>query len=927
MKTKKKSNKPKLRSIKKKNRKLKKHKKTKRKQKKQDIKIKDTHSVGPFIGLTLLGETGNEIISELSSQKPVLKYKKSTKRSKLIRKKSGNLGNLVIPDSEFTGTGVEYKHTCDHHEIYQNDLQKFNLKLLAIELDEFFNIPEIGDIPGWWFPSGVPGNTEDYHYDNIVLSNSENSPFNPHINSYDPETFILEDAPDILDISTQHRGEFYFHIVIATLHEHGILHPKEYEKITHIIGPNYQNDMVYIHDHLDTDGDGISDKDEGAYSRHPHDTDGDGTQYYPSPDWLDNDDNIGVVRQPDDHLHDFLLNIHHQHGGGGDHDVLSPDQAHHMINGYTSQIADNIYYIQDVINRAVGRQKFLCLYKPGYYMDFHTTMASVISSTLNIHNLSEWNPFYSQEITDDHHPQPDTPDVYVKNTEVMNLLKIPEEWRHYYFTVDGESIEGDYLQGEWFFDENESHDQSNNRDREYHGKQREIIDKLTQSLHDDNHKILILSNKSQNSIIDKIHSLTGIEKHDIHIIVKPKSPDIVHFFKDEFKNNLEEYSVHTHNGLDHANHLEFYGTEHNSNVIMENMETERPIGHTQFNEIGYTIALATLYDNSEDTNYEIVRGISYGHFLITIAREGDGDDPDLPYKLRVQFNEGVLKKDDYLCNQDYIKERIRGILHIMTRYLHLYILKLLASHIGQGNDDQAYRDCLRIADNTNNMMAPGMPGAGESISHVINSKGKPCSDIEIINCPGKHALIGHEQETLLWRGPPGDLDGAGGITAGWGGCDLTCFDDLMEHDIQVFVHEFAHYIHAVFVYNFENQADSHPIIIDVKNKIAAAYNHFMSHIGDWNLPGDYKSGGASMGKYAKENKLEFFAVTTTAWFHDGSIEGINSFGSLGNIERFRTIETSPGNYYDLLTQLYGPSLNMKEELQSMNINVDHWSFR
>ena len=59
---------------------------------------------------------------------------------------------------------------------------------------------------------------------------------------------------------------------------------------------------------------------------------------------------------------------------------------------------------------------------------------------------------------------------------------------------------------------------------------------------DDNHKILIISEKSQNSIVDKIHTLTRVEKHDIHIILKPKTLNIVHLLKDEFKDNIEEYS-------------------------------------------------------------------------------------------------------------------------------------------------------------------------------------------------------------------------------------------------------------------------------------------------------------------------------------------------------------------------------------------------
>ena len=194
MKTKKRSKKPKL----------KKYKRTKRKQKEV---IQPFNS---FIGLTLLGETGKEIITELSSQKPVLKYKKSKKRDKLTRKRSGNLGNLVIPDSEFIGTGVEYKHTCDHQEIYQNDLQKFNLKLLAIEIDEFFNIVDTGNTPGWWFPGGVPADTSEYHIDrrNILfndntIDNSETKLWNPSISFSDPESFILGDAPSILDLDKQ----------------------------------------------------------------------------------------------------------------------------------------------------------------------------------------------------------------------------------------------------------------------------------------------------------------------------------------------------------------------------------------------------------------------------------------------------------------------------------------------------------------------------------------------------------------------------------------------------------------------------------------------------------------------------------------------------------------------------------------------------
>ena len=93
------------------------------------------------------------------------------------------------------------------------------------------------------------------------------------------------------------------------------------------------------------------------------------------------------------------------------------------------------------------------------------------------------------------------------------------------------------------------------------------------------------------------------------------------------------------------------------------MEIGKQSSDSQLNEIGYTIALATLYTES-DQHPIIVRGISYGHMLITIAREGDGDDPDLPFKLRAQFGESVLKKDDFLCNQDYIKERLQAIVHI-----------------------------------------------------------------------------------------------------------------------------------------------------------------------------------------------------------------------------------------------------------------------
>lgn len=907
MKTQKKSSKYKLRSIKKNNRKLKKHKKTKKKQ-------KENNSIDSFIGLTLLGETGREIITELSSQKPVLKYKKSIKRDKLIRKRSGN---LVIPNSEFMGTGVEYKDTCDHQEIYQNDLQKFNLKLLAIEIDEFFNIRDVGNIPGWWFPIGVPADTREYNIDNIDESTSEYNVFDPHINSFDPESFLGIDSNAILGIHQDQDNSMNFHIIIATLHESGVLHPKEYEKITHLIGANYQHDMNYIYDHLDTDGDGISDKDEGAYNNHLKDTDGDGT-----PDWLDNDYHpqpfAGVLSHQNENLYHLLKDIHHHGGGdhpqqgGGGHDLISPDQANHIINGYNSQLMDNIHLIQDVIFRAVGRQKFLCLYKPGYYSEFHSTMAHVISSTLNIHELL-WDPLYNQRLSDNHHPQPDSPDIFVENPEIINVLSLPEEWKHYFFTVDGESIEHHYLQGEWFFDESESHDHANNhRQKEYHGKKRDIIDKLTESLHNDNHKILILSDKSQNSIVDKIHTLTEVEKHDIHIIVKPKAHDIVQFFKDEFKNNLAEYSFHNHDGLDHVNHLEFYGTEHSTLVIKQNMETERPIGHSQFNEIGYTIALATLYDNSEDTNSEIARGISYGHVLVTIAREGDGPDPDLPYKLRVQFSENVLKKDDYLCNQDYIKERLRGILHIMTRYLPLSMLKLLASHIGPGNDDQSYQNCLSLSTGD---------WSDEEDARKYSSvyKGKPCSNLELVNCHHRGLAdqnsYGYHQ-SLLWSKK--EYANASGVTAGGGGCDISCFEDLMGEDLDVFVHEFSHYIHDSF-YVYELHSPHLPIeAIHARNHINEAYTHFMSDTNEW-------SGlGPGEGVYAKTNQLEFFAVTTTCWFQ---LLSRNSGGDLLDIEKFRTIQTSGGNYYDLLTQIYGPSINMKEELQSMNINVEHWNFR
>ena len=151
------------------------------------------------------------------------------------------------------GTGVEYKHTCDHQEIYQNDLQKFNLKLLAIEIDEFFNIVDTGNTPGWWFPGGVPADTSEYHIDRRNILFNDNTVDNSETKlwaNYTDENYNPNQSWHNHETSCTLCGVLYLETVencgIKLKHDNEItyIEPKKYDLL---VFPGFLNHLPIVH--------------------------------------------------------------------------------------------------------------------------------------------------------------------------------------------------------------------------------------------------------------------------------------------------------------------------------------------------------------------------------------------------------------------------------------------------------------------------------------------------------------------------------------------------------------------------------------------------------------------------------------------------------------------------------------------------------
>ena len=265
----------------------------------------------------------------------------------------------------------------------------------------------------------------------------------------------------------------------------------------------------------------------------------------------------------------------------------------------------------------------------------------------------------------------------------------------------------------------------------------------------------------------------------------------------------------------------------------------------------------------------------------------------------------------------------------MTRYLPLSILKTAASHIGPGNDDHAYQNCLDTKKNSH----------FNNIQHNfdLDTMSPPCSALEYVDCTdempgGLHVGRNIISNTVLPRG--GSItktvdisDNSVGLTdaafqqslnarsnttdtrgsdvsgMAFGHCTLTCYNHLFEDT--AFVHEMGHYIHFQLI--IAADTPDHPYYsesITITNKIEEAADYLIDNWSD--------------DAYAKVRPpYEFFAECTYYWFL-----GNYMTGRLSELFNFiKEIPTTDGTIEDLLTQLYGPSINIKEALQSLNISA------